>query len=1311
MSVHRRRGLRTMVAAAAVVPLTLGLSVAAGAETAVPPAEQPQLESRVKEIITVDDLEFRDLNGNGVLDPYEDWRLSADDRTGDLVERMSLTEKSGLMLIDTLNAACEDGVRGAVPAEGTDYIENQAMHLFVFRNTVAGPEDAVCGEPGGGFRASTVVTPAEAAQFTNSVQEMSEATRLGIPSLFKSNARNHIDPNARAGINESAGAFTSFPKEAGIAAAALGAEAAATGEDPTTGDMSVVEDFASIMGDEWASIGLRGMYGYMADLSTEPRWYRAHETFTEDADLNANIMTSLVSSLQGEVGEDGLALTPESQVALTLKHFPGGGPQQLGLDPHYAFGKGQVYPADMFGEHLKPFEAAIEAGVSSIMPYYGVPVDVTYNGEELPETGMAFSDAIVNGLLRDQLGFPGYVNSDTGIITDRAWGLEDATVPERVAAAINSGTDTLSGFHDVQVILDLVADGLVDEARVDLAAERILAQFFRMGLFENPYVDPAGATETVGAAAHREVGLQTQRDSLVLLENSQTPGGPVLPLADDASVYVLGGIDGAAVADRGYDVTSGDTPDGAGRPSAAGNDYAVISLTANASGGDYVSNDPASGLDPEHGVNPAVIDGIPGYDGQSPWGAADVCSTIEGAACTDNGLRFGGAYPWESSVLDFTGMEAADSWEVTPSLATIQEVIAEIGDPSKVILDVYFRQPYVLDEASGLRDVGAIVADFGTSTGALLDVLSGKHDFQGRMPFALAGTAEAILEQDSDRPGYDETTDGALYPFGYGLSYEGEAAPSTLTAQPEVTGPIPVTEDSVMWSSMANARVPFDVADHGFVEEEYFLSGTSSIYSGESGAATAIDAADYTNNILVRRPADAADFSGVVLVDILNASNGFPGEDHWRRMWQWALEEGHAVIGLTSKPIQIDALHNYDPQRYADLSWDVEDTGRDPIVADPDDPGSFDPFMVVPGAQEGLVWDITTQLGVLLDRDPGSILGGMSPETTLLLGQSQSAIYLRTYVESFHAAQSDANGGSLWDGYLNTAGAHGVRPLQQGDTGYTRLPGELPALDVPMISVTAEGDGPLFGLNGVAEREYPANNFQWQVPGTPHTDLLSPVIPADEEIYQAGRLPNTDVHEEAFRASLNIYPLEPTIIAAAEALIDADQQGTVPAASLWYDQAGGDLVRDESGNVTGGVRSGLLEYPLGQYLGAASPGAVYGSMALISAEEFADTYGTRADYLDLMGTFDAGQIEAGYLSDWGADYLVDVANELLDRIGVADLDPTDPTAAPTETTGPTGSLPDTGADMGPVTGLVVLALLLGGAAVLVARRRPAGAGS
>jgi beta-glucosidase len=786
----RRLSARQRLAAAVALPLTLTLGVTAGAlplqaksPEGTPAAankdegnhgKPPVLGARAKDTIEVKGRTFKDLNANGTLDPYEDWRLSAGDRTANLVSLMTLDEKAGLMLIDTLNAACdaETQTRGTVGPTATDFINNQQMHRFIFRNVVTSEDQAVCGGGSGGFAASTALTPEEAASYMNTIQELGEATRLGIPMLYKSNARNHIDPNARAGINESAGAFTAFPKEAGIAAAALGEEALQTGQDPTGGDMSVVDDFATVMGEEWEAIGLRGMYGYMADLSTEPRWYRTHETFTEDADLNSNIMTQLVQTLQGPVNEDGNSLSPDTPVALTMKHFPGGGPQELGLDAHYSFGKTQVYPGDGFGYHLQPFEAAIKAGVSSIMPYYGAPVDVTHDGVTYDQTGMAFSNQIVNDLLRGKLGFAGYVNSDTGIINDRAWGLEDKTVPERVAAAINGGTDTLSGFHDVKTITDLVDSGLVSEERVTLAATRLLEPMFSMGLFENPYVDAEAAGGIVGNAAHREVGLDLQRKSAVLLQNKDTDdGGKTLPLKEGSDVYILGDFTQKTVEGYGYNVTNGNVEDPADRPSAADSDYALISVTVNNTNtSSYVSNSPTSGMNPEH-INPITLEGVEGLDGKSPYGAADACVTQGTELCTDNGLRFGGSLPWESSILDFTSMAESESWKITPSLDTIKQVMAEVEDPEKVVLHVYFRQPFVMEEASGLRDSGAIVAGFGMSDTALMDILSGKVSPQGRMPFALAGTADAIREQYSDLPGYKETTDGELFPFGFGLTY------------------------------------------------------------------------------------------------------------------------------------------------------------------------------------------------------------------------------------------------------------------------------------------------------------------------------------------------------------------------------------------------------------------------------------------------------------------------------------------------------------------------------------------------------------
>ena len=738
---------------------------------------QPALGARTKQIIVVDGFKFRDLNGNGRLDPYEDWRLPVAKRIDDLLAQMTVDEKAGMMLIDSVNAGCG----GALSAESAEQIAGENMKRAILRNSVT--MTPVCsGQPRpGGFGAGQV-SPTEMAAFANAVQELRERTRLGIPMVFKSNARNHIDPDARFGISEAAGAFTAFPKEAGLAAAALGEEAVRTGKTPSNGEMSVIRDFARVMGAEWKSVGLRGMYGYMADLATEPRWFRVQETFTENADLAANIIRTLVQTLQGEAVRDGTSVTPASAVALTVKHFPGGGPQEDGLDPHYSFGKQQVYSSEAgFAYHLKPFQAAIEAGVSAIMPYYGVPTagrnakgqpaSLTYDGVVYGQTGFAFSKQIVSDLLRTKLRFQGYVNSDTGIINDRAWGLEKQSVNERVAAAVNGGVDVLSGFHEKKVILDLVQKGLVTESRLDEAVKRLLKEQFQLGLFENPYVDTARAAGAIGNEASRAVALDIQRKSLVLLRNAgdgsvQRP----LPFKPKAKVYIAGNLSKAGIESYGFTVTDGNTPIDGVRPSAIGHDYALISITALAdqkAAGTYRSDDPATGLNPAY-RNPFT---------NQPWGSQDRCVDPAGYGeaasgpkppCIDLGMRFGGVFPWETANLSFTAMAASKSWSVQPNLATIQAIMREAG-PKNTILVIYFRHPYVLDKASGILDAGAILANFGISEPALMDVLSGKVKPQGRLPFALANNLEAIAKKRPDRAGYPKAD--TLYSFGFGLTY------------------------------------------------------------------------------------------------------------------------------------------------------------------------------------------------------------------------------------------------------------------------------------------------------------------------------------------------------------------------------------------------------------------------------------------------------------------------------------------------------------------------------------------------------------
>jgi beta-glucosidase len=653
---------------------------------------QPLLEGRAVELLHENQLTFKDLNKNQKLDIYEDWRKPLDQRVADLVSQMTLEEKVGMLLINTLNA----GEKGKMTDGAVDLIENQKMTRFVFRNTIK--NNPVNTGPGNGF-AGTQISPYDAAQFMNAVQELSESTRLGIPALFKSNSRNHMEIDARAGINVESGSFSAWPKESGLAA---------------TRDMELIADFAKIMAEEWRAIGLRGMYGYMADLSTEPRWYRVHETFTEDSELATEIITVLIKNLQGE------SLNSKS-IALTIKHFPGGGPQEGGGDPHYDFGKNQVYPAGKFDYHLAPFRAAVDAGASSIMAYYGIPVGQPY----LPNNvGMAFSKGILTDLLRSKLGFKGYVNSDTGIIGDRAWGLEDKTVDEQILIAIEAGTDILSGFSNNKQILALVESGKLPESRVNLSVTRLLKEQFELGLFENPYVDPNRAAYVVGNAAFQRKADLAQRKSVVLLQNKFT-----LPLAqpkgqDTLQIFTLG-MNTDLFKDRAW---------------------ANFKVTA----GEY---DRSKG------------EKLPAISTETDFAIIRVQITNEGGS----DRRFGGALPDELNFLSLSEMAKSKSWKISPSLEDIQTIMETMG-PEKTILSIDFRQPYVLDEASGILNAGGLLATFGVSDAALMDIIMGKFNPSGKLPFALAKTSAAVVAQDPDAPGYPE--EDTLFPFGFGLTYK-----------------------------------------------------------------------------------------------------------------------------------------------------------------------------------------------------------------------------------------------------------------------------------------------------------------------------------------------------------------------------------------------------------------------------------------------------------------------------------------------------------------------------------------------------------
>ena len=516
------------------------------------PRPQPVLGARVVEILRVDGALFKDLDKNGKLDPYEDWRRPVAERVDDLVSRMTLEEKAGLMVGPSLpmgpgGTVSEQPVYGRNPFSGgpvamvspgtTDALYKRHIVQFINR------EDR---------------EPKTMATWTNAVQQLAEGRRLGTPVLFVTNPRNHYGAPASFGIAEAGSAFSQWPGTLGLAA---------------TRDAALVEEFASIAAREYVSVGIRGAYHPTADVATEPRWGRFRETFGEDANLTAELVTAVIRGFQGP------ELGPAS-VALTTKHFPGAGPASGGQDAHFAWGKNQVYPGRNLEYHLLPWKAAIRAGTAMIMPYYAVPTGIS--GEAV---GMAYNKEIVTKLLRGDLGYTGVVNSDTGITTGMPWGVEALSLKERYQKAIEAGVDRLGGDSTPEIIVELVKDGALAEPRIDESARRILRVLFALGLFENPYANPDEAARTVRKAEFQQKADLAQRKSIVLLKNA----GHLLPLKKGLRMYVAD-VDPVVAARYGY-VSTGSPEDAdvcilrvtAGRggfgPRAAGGGGAPIDLT------------------------------------------------------------------------------------------------------------------------------------------------------------------------------------------------------------------------------------------------------------------------------------------------------------------------------------------------------------------------------------------------------------------------------------------------------------------------------------------------------------------------------------------------------------------------------------------------------------------------------------------------------------------------------------------------------------------------------------------------------------
>ncbi|MFH8253264.1 glycoside hydrolase family 3 protein [Microbacterium sp. B2969] len=437
------------------------------------------------------------------MNDYLDPTLPINRRVDDLLARMTVAEKAGLMFHPTT----EPGGPALDNAAALRDAELNVVTRGISHFNVLGGEDS-----------------AAVACWHNTLQDLAASTRLGIPVTVSSDPRHGFRSNPFTG--QSLESLSRWPETTGIAAIP-GTDAA--------------RDYADIIRREFLAMGIRVYLGPMADIFSEPRWSRGFGTFGENPARVAELTVAFIEGLRGSP-----TLGRES-VAAVVKHFPGGGPQLRGDDAHDFRYPEQVYPGGMQELHIEPFEKAFAAGATQVMTYYGKPV-----GTDWDEVGFAFNAPVVQGILRRRLGFDGIVITDWNLLESEqmgdltfgpnGWGLEHLSPLERARIAIDAGVDQFGGDRNTTLIEELVDNGMVAEERLDRSVRRLLHEKLQLGLFENRHVDVENARATCGAPVYFEKGAAAQRASLVLLSDGAGP------LDENARVFVDGVRDISGIA-------------------------------------------------------------------------------------------------------------------------------------------------------------------------------------------------------------------------------------------------------------------------------------------------------------------------------------------------------------------------------------------------------------------------------------------------------------------------------------------------------------------------------------------------------------------------------------------------------------------------------------------------------------------------------------------------------------------------------------------------------------------------------------------
>lgn len=734
----------------------------------------PTIGTTCQRVIEKDGLYFKDLDGSGELKSYDDWRLPSKERAEAYVKVLTTEEKIAQLFISDwrMGKYPVTGPMAAMAPEEVVLDESGVLDEAEFRGKTIFGEQYLPGTTTllkEWFSRHLILranaTAEDMTDWLNQLQAVAEECPHWVPVSVASNSRNE-NGEVVFGMNDAAGVFATWPGTLGIAAAVKGA------------GLELVDEFADCIRREWNACGLRKGYMYMADIMTDPRWQRSYGTFGEDPELVCAVMERLIPGIQGSkegVTADG--------VAVTTKHFPGGGARENGFDPHYAAGQWNVYATEgsLQKYHIPAFKTAVENHTSAIMPYYSKPAasksaaQTDYEGNpcEMEPFGFAYNRTFIQTMLREQLGFQGYINSDTGIVHNMCWGVEMLDSAERIGFAVNhAGVDLISGLFDNEAGMEAynrgkndyyethpVPDGftkeqlvLTDEA-LDRAVARTLQEMFELGMFENPYRSAKDAVQAVGEQADWDAAARVHRQSVVLLKNDG-----ILPLVDEKCAqkkfYVEAFKKDAAQAEEATKALREMFADRILTDDPGKADFAVLMVTP--SSGEY-------------------FNATPGYL------ELDICDGKTVCNVDADGKP-------EASTHEETTLSGADR------IREIAEAVHKNG--GKVIANINFTLAWEVGNVERYAD--ALLAGFDTYPNATLDVIFGRFSPVGKLPITLpkddevlAVNADGVCISPNDVPGYDKDqympdamkdengkayayrdAAGNYYELDFGLSYE-----------------------------------------------------------------------------------------------------------------------------------------------------------------------------------------------------------------------------------------------------------------------------------------------------------------------------------------------------------------------------------------------------------------------------------------------------------------------------------------------------------------------------------------------------------